>query len=282
MHHRSFCGSLSCGVVVVFCVSFSGGCGLGDDAVLDRWRSCEPPSILGHRGTRQMAPENTLPAFEWAMEHGADGIELDVETTRDGVLVVMHDATTGRTTDDGDDRKVSKTDFAELRLLDAGSWFGPEFRHTKIPTLQEAVDVAGPDALIDIDHIAVDNVDAVAAFIDEAGIKDRVVVSSYDEVALSDFALRAPDVASVLFIGDVSIDDLADVVAVQGAVARPRYVRVPKDIDEDPRALAIILEAGYLPATSGTNIQWVGGLAYADDVVATRDRLDERKPLWCE
>ena len=59
-------------------------------------KACAAPVILGHRGTTTRAPENTLPAFLWAAEHGADGIEFDVQITKDGALVAMHDARTGR------------------------------------------------------------------------------------------------------------------------------------------------------------------------------------------
>lgn len=280
MLHRSSRG-FGCASVVV-CVVVS-GCEFADDDVLAQWRSCEAPLVLGHRGTRAGAPENTLPAFRWALEHGADGVELDVKTTKDNVLIVLHDKTTGRTTDDADDRDVSALDFGQVRLLDAGSWFAPQFHQTKIPTLQEAVESVPDAALIDIDHLAKDNVDAVAAFVgahdDLAG---RVVISSFDEVALQRFHERAPAVPTVIFLGDVSLDELEPKLRAQAALAHPTYVRVPKDLEEDPRALATILAAGFQPAMSGSKAQWVGGLVYADNAITSRADLAAHRPLWCE
>lgn len=269
-----------CAVVVV-CSLGAAGCEFADEAVLEQWQSCEPPLILGHRGTRSGAPENTLPAFRWAMDHGADGVELDVKTTKDGQLVVLHDKTTGRTTDDADDRDVKSLDFGPLRLLDAGSWFAPQFKHTKIPTLEEAVAVVDDAVLIDIDHLARDNVADVAAFIDAHGLADRVVVSSYDEVAVEQFTLRAPGVDTVLFLGDTALEDLEDKLAAQTAFARPTFVRVPKNLEEDPRALAIILGAGFQPAMSGSKSQWVGGLVYADNAEKSREVMQANRPAWC-
>ncbi len=253
-----------------------------DETILEPYLSCDAPQILGHRGTRKGAPENTLPAFDWAMKNGGDGIEVDVKRTQDGVLVAFHDKTTGRTTDDADDRKVSSLGFGQLRLLDAGGWFGDACSDTKVPTLQEVVRVVPAHAQIDIDHLTKDVVDDVADFIEANGITDRALVSSYDQEALGLAAERMPDVRRVLFLGDVGIDALADEIEEQAAIAKPDIIRIPKNIDEDPRALLTVLEAGYQPAASGMKIQWVGGIVYADNVSTTRDRLEDRRPPWCE
>lgn len=258
------------------------GCGLPDDAILDPYLSCEAPQILGHRGTRKAAPENTLPAFRWAMENGADGVELDVKRTRDNVLVAFHDESTGRTTNDADDRSVADLHFGQLRLLDAGGWFSDDFRNTKIPTLQQSIDILPAHATIDIDHLTPGDVEPVAAFIERNGIAARTLVSSYDEHALGLAAQRMPDVKRVLFLGDVTLEELPDELERQAAIAFPDIVRVPKGIQEDPRSLLAVLEAGFEPATAGTKIQWVGGIVYADNAFATRERRDDRRPVWCE
>ena len=79
------------------------------------------PLIIGHRGASSVAPENTLAAFNRALEEGADGIELDVRLSRDGVPVVIHDATLRRTGDDT--RAVAEMSSAELTRTKVGSWF---------------------------------------------------------------------------------------------------------------------------------------------------------------
>src|SRR4051812_14929099 len=83
------------------------------------------PLIMGHRGAMGHAPENTMASFRKAVELGVEAIELDVHLTSDGKLVVIHDETLDRTTD-GQGPVVAKT-LAELKALDAGSWFKPEF-----------------------------------------------------------------------------------------------------------------------------------------------------------
>lgn len=100
-----------------------------------------PPLIIGHRGASAHAPENTLAAFRMAVDAGADGIEFDVQLSRDGVPVVIHDATLLRTC--GRPSAVADVTAAELSTVDAGSWFGPEFRGEHVPTLAEVLEICG-------------------------------------------------------------------------------------------------------------------------------------------
>ena len=95
------------------------------------------PIPIGHRGLLRHAPENTLPAFAACVQLRL-GFELDVRTTKDGHLVVLHDESIGRTTD-GSDRSISELTLAEARKLDAGSWFDPAFVGVGIPTLREVL-----------------------------------------------------------------------------------------------------------------------------------------------
>ena len=102
-----------------------------------RWRlpnATADPLLLAHRGLARHAPENTLPAFAAAIELGLS-IELDVYQTRDEQLVVIHDHTVDRTTNGSGE--VNKMTLAEIRKLDAGSWFNPSFAAEQVPTLEE-------------------------------------------------------------------------------------------------------------------------------------------------
>lgn len=92
-----------------------------------------------HRGDVRSAPENTLPALVSAVDKGAEQIEFDLQLSRDGEVVLMHDATLARTT--GAEGQVGDHTLAELKEFDAGAWFGPEFAGTRIPTFQEALAV---------------------------------------------------------------------------------------------------------------------------------------------
>jgi len=93
------------------------------------------PLVVAHRGGSAVAPENSRAAIARALREGADAVEVDVLPSRDGHLVVHHDERLLRTA--GIDRAVWDTDLAELRALDVGRWFGPEFAGERIVTLDE-------------------------------------------------------------------------------------------------------------------------------------------------
>lgn len=97
------------------------------------------PPVIGHRGARAHAPENTLASLRVAAELGVAWVEVDVMLTSDGVPILMHDDTLDRTTSGRGN--VADQDFAAIRRLDAGSWFGPAFAGEPVPTLEEALDL---------------------------------------------------------------------------------------------------------------------------------------------
>jgi glycerophosphoryl diester phosphodiesterase len=126
-------------------------------------RESAPPArrkwLIAHRGASAYAPEHTIESYRLAIEQGADFIEPDLQVTRDGVLVCVHDVTLERTTDvrerfpergideGGDGGSVRRwyvRDFSldEIRSLDAGSWFGEPFLGARVPTLAEALRLA--------------------------------------------------------------------------------------------------------------------------------------------
>ena len=96
--------------------------------------------VIAHRGASAYAPENTLAAFERAIALHADWFELDCHLTKDGEVMVMHNGDVDKTTN-GQGRIADMT-LAELKALDAGSWFAPEFAEEPVPTLGEALDLA--------------------------------------------------------------------------------------------------------------------------------------------
>lgn len=95
--------------------------------------------IIAHRGQSFDAPENTLAAIELAIINGADAVEIDIRETKDHVPVLIHDATTKRTTNDTLTRYVNQLTLEEIKALDAGSWFSSEYREERIPTLEEVL-----------------------------------------------------------------------------------------------------------------------------------------------
>ncbi len=95
------------------------------------------PKLIAHRGAAAYAPENTLVAIEKAAELGANWVEFDVMLTADGEAVIIHDTKLDRTTDGNG--LVDETSLEEIRQLDAGSWFGPEYQGVQVPTFVEVL-----------------------------------------------------------------------------------------------------------------------------------------------
>ena len=129
--------------------------------------------LVGHRGNVKFAPENTVSAFIKAIELGADLVEMDVRQTRDGELIIMHDEKVDRTTDGTG--KVADMTLAEIKKLDAGSWFSPEFKGEVVPTLREALHAIRGKALPDVDFKAGDPVKLIA-ILDEFGLLGKVTL----------------------------------------------------------------------------------------------------------
>lgn len=95
--------------------------------------------IIAHRGASKLAPENTLKAIDKAIQYAVDYIEVDVHISKDGVPVVIHDANLARTTNCKTGKRITDLTLDEIKALDAGSWFGPDFTGETIPTLEEVL-----------------------------------------------------------------------------------------------------------------------------------------------
>lgn len=161
------------------------------------------PLVIAHRGYSAVAPENTLPAFERALAAGADLVELDYYPSRDGHLVVIHDATLDRTTDatnrwGGRDLRVADYTLPELRSLQAGGWFRPPHPGVQIPTLDEALATIQRGGITLIERKAGDAATCVR-LLQEKDLINRVVVQSFDWEYLRDFRrLEADQVLGAL------------------------------------------------------------------------------------
>jgi glycerophosphoryl diester phosphodiesterase len=155
------------------------------------------PLVIAHRGYSHLAPENTLPAFQLAKAAGADLVELDYHHTKDGKLIVIHDATLDRTTDatnrwGGAKLRVDGKSLAELQSLAAGSWFNPPYPHTKLPTLSEALDEIQNGSVTLIERKAGDAA-ACVALLRERKLMNALIVQAFDWDYLSDFHQQAPE-----------------------------------------------------------------------------------------
>lgn len=181
------------------------------------------PRILAHRGASLEAPENTHAAFELARRQGADGLELDIHLTADGVPVVLHDPTLDRTA--GLARDVCTLSVAEVRRLEVGSWFDPRFKGEPIPTLEEVCERYGRDLYLDIEVKADDGtppdrlVAAVLDVVARTGVRDRALLSSFDPFLVGLAREADPALATgVIVAGLLEPEDLAFVADVSTAL----------------------------------------------------------------
>jgi len=145
------------------------------------------PLNLAHRGASAYAPENTLAAFRLAAEMGADGIELDAKLSRDGAIVVMHDATLDRTTSGSG--RVSDLALSQLKALDVRPAFHGAAGGERIPTLAEVVDTVGDRLIVNIELTNYTSrrdglEDRMVEFVYHDGLIDRVMISSFSPLAL--------------------------------------------------------------------------------------------------
>lgn len=159
--------------------------------------SLPQPVIFAHRGASAHAPENTLAAFQLALAQQADAIELDVKLSADGQVVVIHDATVDRTTN-GTGR-IKDLSLAELRALDAGSFFSEKFQGEKIPTLDEVFETMGKRTFINVELTNYNTrrdqlVETVCMIVKKHQLQKRILFSSFLISNLSKARSYLPDV----------------------------------------------------------------------------------------
>jgi glycerophosphoryl diester phosphodiesterase len=225
--------------------------------------------VIAHRGASAHAPENTLAAFELAVQQGADAFELDVRLTRDGAPVVIHDATLERTT--SLTGPVRAHTLAELRMADAGHWFTPDGGRTmpfrdrgvKIPTLAEVL-WAFPEmpVLVEVKEPEVQH--AVHRVLVDENAYERCVVASEDDAALIEFRDGpVPCGASAREIGE-----LYRAVLFRRRLPLPRY-----------RLLSVPLRYRGLPVPTRRFVAAARGLGCPVHVWTVNDPATARR-LW--
>ncbi|SEE27788.1 glycerophosphodiester phosphodiesterase [Jiangella alba] len=187
----------------------------GDRTILVRKTMPAPPASavvdIAHRGASGVAPENTVAAVERAVEQRAGFVEVDVQRTADGELVVLHDTMLARTTNaeavfpDRAPWNVADFTLAEIRQLDAGSWFSADFAGEPIPTLREVVDALGPrtglllelkrpDLYPGIEAQIHAELSAVRGYLNRSLRTGRLVVQSFDAASMRTYHEVAPEV----------------------------------------------------------------------------------------
>lgn len=187
---------------------------------------------VAHRGASAYAPENTMEAFELAVEQGADVIELDVHLTRDDEVVIMHDDRVDRTTNGTGE--IAALTLREIQTLDAGGWCGPQWRGVRVPTLAEVLERFAARAWVDIEIKAGVRPHWLAGTVEEDravtqrvarrilevaarhGALGRIVVSSFAAAALRGVRDAYPQVATQISVLSVEIGEDCAAAAAAG------------------------------------------------------------------
>ena len=212
--------------------------------------------ILGHRGASAEAPENTLAAFELAARMGADGVELDVHLTSDNEVVVIHDDTVDRTTNDMG--AVRGMPFAQIRELDA-SMGKPRFSGAKIPTLAEVHELLRPTGMIvnvELKENAYDHgfliVPKVLELEERCGMTGRIVYSSFNHYALREMKERSAQTPTAILYSEALVDVWQYAAQVPADGIHPSF-----EVLADPLLVTRCHESGQAVRPWTVNDEWV-------------------------
>lgn len=183
-----------------------------------------PPVTVAHRGAASYAPENTLASIDAAARLGFEWVENDVQRTKDGELVILHDSSLARTTNveqvfpDRSPWNVSDFTLREIEKLDAGSWFGAKFKGERVPTLEDYMDevehndqsllmeLKSPELYPGIERETLRELRS-AGWLNSAHLKDRLVIQSFNADAIKTVHRLQPEVRTG-FLGNPSVADL--------------------------------------------------------------------------
>jgi glycerophosphoryl diester phosphodiesterase len=186
--------------------------------------------VIAHRGASSYAPENTLAAFDLALAMGVRQIELDVDFTSDGHIVVIHDDTVDRTTN-GSGPVTSHT-LTALRALDAGSWFGDKFTDERIPTFHEVLERYKGRAHLhtEIKGHSPSLSQRTADLIRTHGIEEQVTITSFQNVRLEEMRAYAPELPTGWLVVEVSEAIIAQARAMGVTQLCPRANTVTPEL----------------------------------------------------
>lgn len=196
----------------------------------------QKPLITAHRGNSEDAPENTMAAFQSALDAGADMVELDVQQLGDGSLIIMHDSNFQRTT--GIDLNVWEADAGMAAEMDAGSWFSEEFAGEPVPTLEEAIVFAKRNGLrlnIELKSSGHESslAESVVNLIEKYRFEDQCVLTSLQYSLLEQVKELNPDlmtgyILSVAY-GPFYSMEAADMFSIRSDFVTPSMVRAIHD-----------------------------------------------------
>lgn len=248
-------------------------------------RSSRPVLVIAHRGSSAAAPENTLAAFRLAAEQGADFVELDVQESADGQVLVVHDSDLMKV--GGAPMKIWETDAATLRTVDIGSHKGPQFQRERVPTLAEALAVCKGRTRVIVELKSYGHnqrlEERVAEIVEAAGMADDCIFMSLDHDMVKKMKRLRPSWRSGILVAK-AVGDLtklqADFLAVEARMATGRFVRRAHRAGQDVYVWTLNDPAWMLGAMShGADGLITDNPELALRVAARRDGLSDAQRL---
>lgn len=200
--------------------------------------SSNKPTIVAHRGMSMEAPENSLPAFEKAIEHGVPCIELDVHQTSDGVVVVSHDSNLRRIC--GVNKSIYDITYDELMTYDSGSWFSPDYKGLKMCTLEDVLKLCKNKIHLQIELKPTgheENLEEnVTSLIQQYKMENECVITSLYSSSLKKCAELAPDIKRlyimVIAVGNPASLDYIDGFCIEESFATASIIQRIHDADK--------------------------------------------------
>lgn len=174
--------------------------------------------IVVHRGANHLAPENTIPSAMAALEHGADWVEVDVRRSKDSILYNLHDETLDRTTNGKG--SILHTPSEIIEKLDAGSWFGPQFEGTPVPTVAEMLDTLKGKSRVFFDVKRGTPIDRLVNLVRQKGFERESFFWFAEPKMLEDFIRIAPEMK--VKVNASNIEKLQEWMKV----CQPSYVEI--------------------------------------------------------
>lgn len=193
------------------------------------------PVLIAHRGVSSLAPENTMAAFVKCLDFDVQWFEFDVGMLADGTVAVMHDDTVDRTTNGSG--KLQDMAFSELRRLDAGAWFGPQYRLERVPELVSVIELLNStklNAVLEIKPYAQDPesrhslVSAVAFSLEQLKVDEKMMICSFSPQILQLCKELIPQYRRALLADSAAIqhrfDDIVKIATeLECAAVHPEY-----------------------------------------------------------
>jgi glycerophosphoryl diester phosphodiesterase len=197
--------------------------------------------VIGHRGAAGLAPENTYAGFDLALALGVDGIETDVQKTKDGKLVLFHDYLLDKTT--SGTGVLQETSWQELHQLDAGSWFDGTYAGERIPLLVEALKRYGTRTYFDLEIKQVGIEYEVLHLVEQLGQLDRVTFTSQDFPTACNIKEKNPLARVGYLTADFSEEMLKKVIEAKMQDFCPRAEKITKQLVDHWRSLGLFIRA---------------------------------------